>query len=96
MEEKVEFNEYATVSEDDGVNYREIAAMMSEIGYKMNHSSVRNYVLRIMHKFAQAMIEEWDLKVSNEKIISITKTPQFQETICEILQLIDADERCLN
>ena len=80
---------YATVTEDAGVNYREIAEMMTEIGYKMNHSSARNYVLRIMKKFASAIIESWDLSVSEQKVEKIVKSPQFQQSICGILQNID-------
>lgn len=80
---------YATVSFDDGVNYREIADMMTEIGYKMNHSSARNYVLRVMRKFADAFIEDWDLEVSEDKIDKIIKSPQFQKAICNILQELE-------
>lgn len=96
MEEKFDLVAYSTVSEDEGVNYREIATVMSDIGYKMNHSSVRNYVLRIMQKFAAAMIDEWDLDVSDENVESIIKTPQFQQAICEILQLIDSEEKTVH
>jgi len=81
---------YATVAEDEGVNYREIAEMMSEIGFKMNHSSARNYVLRIMRKFTDAITDEWDLDFSEAKKDKIARTPQFQQAICEILQTLDA------
>ena len=46
---------HATVTEDDGVNYREIAEIMTEMGFKMQHSSAHNYVLRVMRKFAKLM-----------------------------------------
>ena len=89
-------NLYATVTEDEGVNYREIAATMTDIGYKMNHSSARNYVLRVMKKFAEAVIDEWDIAVPEEKIDKIVKTPQFQQAICEILQLIETEGKILH
>lgn len=82
---------YVTVSLEDGVNYREIADMMTEIGFKMNHSSARNYVLRTMRKFAEAIVGEWDIDVSDVKFDRIVKSPQFQQAICEILQTIDAE-----
>jgi hypothetical protein len=85
-------NAYATVSDNEGVNYREIADMMSEIGYKMNHSSARNYVLRVMRKFAEAIVESWGISVTEDKIDTIIKNPQFQQGICDILQSIDAEE----
>ncbi len=79
---------YATVTSDDGVNYREIANTMTEIGFKMNHSSARNYVLRVMKKFGKAVTDSWDLKISDSELERICKTPQFQQGICDILQSI--------
>jgi hypothetical protein len=85
---------YASTSETDGgVNYREIAEVMTEIGFKMNHSSARNYVLRVMSKFAREIVKQWDLDVDDDRIDSIAKTPQFQQGICEVLQKIEAQKR---
>lgn len=83
---------YATVTLDEGVNYREIADMMTEIGFKMNHSSARNYVLRVMRKFADAIVEGWSLDVPEHRIEKIVKSPQFQQAICSILQSIETSD----
>lgn len=83
---------YATVSDDEGVNYREIAETMTKIGFKMNHSSARNYVLRIMKKFAEAIVEGWELEVNENTLEKTIKSPQFQNAICGILQSLDSDE----
>jgi hypothetical protein len=82
---------YATVTKDEGVNYREIADMMTEIGFKMNHSSARNYVLRVMRKFADALRSEWNLDLSDADMDRIVKSPQFQNAISGILQNIEAE-----
>jgi hypothetical protein len=82
---------YATVVNNDGINYREIADTMSSIGFKMNHSSARNYVLRVMRKFATAIIDDWDISVTEERLETIIKTPQFQQGICDILQIIESE-----
>ena len=82
---------YATVTIDEGINYREIASTMTEIGYKMNHSSARNYVLRVMKKFADAIVENWDLEVSEHKIEKVVKSPKFQQAICDILHAIESE-----
>ena len=76
---------YATVLEDEGVNYREIADIMSEIGFVMNHSSARNYVLRVMTKFVEAFDEEWELDLSDEKIRYVAASAQFQNVIADML-----------
>jgi len=84
---------YATVIEDDGINYREIADIMSELGYTMNHSSARNYVLRVMQKFAEAFRKEWNLEVSTDKLDRICGSPQFQSAISDILHSMELPEK---
>ena len=84
---------YATVAEEDGINYREIADTMSELGYPMNHSSARNYVLRVMRKFAEAIIERWDLDVDEARLDEIIKNPSFQHGIAEVLQQAEEQRR---
>lgn len=84
---------YATVADDEGVNYREIADTMSELGFNMNHSSARNYVLRIMRKFAEAFIKGWGLEYNEQKIDEISKDPGFQQGVAEILQTVEAQRR---
>lgn len=83
---------YATVTTDEGVNYREIADMMTEIGFKMNHTSARNYVLRVMRKFADAIVGEWNIDVPIDRLVSVARSPQFQQAICDILQTIDSHD----
>lgn len=86
MSKKKKSSVYATVTADEGVNYREIADMMTEIGFKMNHSSARNHVLRVMRKFAEAITEGWDIKVTPEKMEDIVKSSHFQKAIGSLLQ----------
>jgi hypothetical protein len=84
---------YATVVSEDGVNYREIADTMKELGFEMNHSSARNYVLRIMRKFVAAYAEKYDVEVDESKINEIAKSPQFQHGVAELLQTIEVERR---
>lgn len=84
---------YATVAEDEGVNYREIADTMTELGFNMNHSSARNYVLRVMRKFAAAFAEEWDLELTETKIDEVAKNPSFQHGVADLLHVIEAERR---
>lgn len=83
---------YATV--DDGVNYRDIADTMTEIGYRMNHSSARNYVLRVMRKFADAIVDQYGIKMSDEKLNDVARSPMFQSGIAELLQDIESFRKC--
>lgn len=78
---------------DDGVNYREIAEVMTALGFTMNHSSARNYVLRVMRKFVETIGEHWDVELDERQVDSISKDPAFQNAISDILQVIEARRR---
>lgn len=80
---------YATVIDDDGINYREIADIMSEVGFIMNHSSARNYILRVMQKFVEAFNKEWDLNLSEAMIKNIASSPQFQDVVSDLLHNLE-------
>lgn len=81
---------YATIGEDEGVNYRNIAKTMTEMGYTMNHSSARNYTLRVMKKMAEALVKEWGLSSDGIDFEEVAKSPNFQQGISDILKEIDA------
>lgn len=84
---------YSTVIDDDGVNYREIAEIMTVIGFPMNHSSARNNVLRMMKKFCLEIRDEWAIELSDDSIIEIAKTPDFQSGIADLLHMVEAQRR---
>lgn len=79
---------YATVFEDEGGDYRMISQAMTAVGWKMNHTSARNYVLRIMNKFAVAYAEKFDLEPTEEKLNEISRDPRFQSAISDMLQSV--------
>lgn len=83
---------YATIDEN-GVNYRDIADTMTELGYKMNHSSARNYVLRVMKKFVNAIAEKHNLPLSDAVADDISKSPLFQSGIYELLQDLESHRK---
>lgn len=83
---------YATITDDDGVEYREISEVMTEMGWPMNHSSARNYVLRGMKKFAIAFKDHLELE-GEASIDDIARSPRFQSFVSEVLQRLEAERR---
>ena len=79
---------YATI-EENGVNYRDIAETMTELGYKMNHSSARNYVLRVMRKFVDAIVEKNGFAVTQGEAENISRSPLFQSGIHDVLHELE-------
>lgn len=84
---------YATVVEEEGINYREIAETMTEMGFTMNHSSARNHVLRVMRKFVMAFGDRWNMDLDESKVDEIAKSPLFQQGISELLHTLETQRR---
>lgn len=81
--------EYATVRRADGVNYREIAEIMTALGYNMNHSSARNHLLRIMRKFYIAYCDAQGFAISEELVDEVCKSASFQEAVSQLIQQLE-------
>lgn len=84
---------YATVASDQGENYRQIAEIMSEMGHRMNHSSARNHLLRLMARFARAFVDAYGIQADDEHVAAIARNPSFQAGICELLQIVEIRRR---
>lgn len=80
---------YATVTDEEGVNYRDIADTLTEMGFQMNHSSVRNHVIRIMRKFASRLSTEWALDLSDAQVDTVARSSSFQRGIAEALHTVE-------
>jgi hypothetical protein len=84
---------YATVADDEGDNYRDIAETMSLMGYKMNHSSARNYVLRVMKKLVSAYASANSIELTEDKVSEVAKSPAFQNGVADLLHVIEGNRR---
>lgn len=84
---------YATITDEDGVNYKEIAETMTELGFKMQHSSARNHVIKVMKMFADEFSRHMDVEMSDDQLTQLAKMPSFQGAIADILQTIETQRR---
>ena len=76
---------YVTVK-NVGLGLHDIANIMTKDGEKMNHSTVRNIINRSFVKIANNISNSYDLNHSKEDIFNIAKSPQFQESVIELLK----------
>ena len=88
-----EDNVYVHVSEEDGCHYREIADILTEMGHVMNHSTVRNYVLRTMKKIAHAYVNKKSISLTEKEISDVAKNPMFQSAVADMLHMIENSRR---
>ena len=82
-------NGYAMVTDLDGGHLRIIAEIMTEMGYKKNHSTVRNHVLGVIYKFAQEYSKANRLNLSEEKLKALSISPLFQSGFCDVLHKLE-------
>lgn len=78
---------YVTVSKnDDALDYRTIANIMSSNGDKMNHATVRNIILKSFYKIAKGVASDYEKQLSDDQLKTIAKSPQFQTAIIELMR----------
>ncbi len=75
---------YVTVK-NTGLGLHDIAKIMTDEGDKMNHSTVRNIINRSFVKVAKSISNKYDLNYDDERIFNIAKSPEFQNSVVEIL-----------
>ena len=76
---------YVTVDKQ-GLGLYAIAKIMTEDGDKMNHSTVRNIINRSFFKLAKNISDSYNLNYDAKKIDSISKSPEFQESVVDLLR----------
>lgn len=76
---------YVTVN-NSGLGLHDIAKVMTKNGDKMNHSTVRNIINRSFVKIAENISKKYELNHSQEEIFNIAKSPDFQESVIELLK----------
>ena len=79
-------NGYATSADLGGKSYHDIAEAMTEMGFKMNHSTARNVCVDGLKKIARHVSVIQGLNVSEEEITRIAKDPRFQAGISEVMK----------
>ena len=77
---------YVTVNSYKGMGLHDIAKKMTSEGNKMNHSTVRNILNRSFIKIAKNVSNHYDLNHTEEELKKIAISPNFQESIVELLQ----------
>lgn len=79
-------NGYATSSTLGGKGYVEIAEVMNDEGFKMNHSTARNIFLRSMKKIATKVCGLYDIDPTEENIKRISAHPDFQAGVADFMK----------
>lgn len=87
--------EYSTSSDTTGCDYREIADTLTLLGWPMNHSSARNYVMRGVEKIASAVLLSNGIRPDAATVKRVARSAKFQAGLAEILHVIQDEEQHL-
>jgi len=87
---------YVTTNNYEGMGYYDIARVMTDSGDKMNHSTARNIVIRSFSKIVKNISKKYNKKYSDDQIKEIAKSPQFQNSIVEIMKGYKREKEKLN
>jgi hypothetical protein len=77
---------YVTTQDDNGMDYRSIAMIMSSEGDKMNHSTVRNIVTRGFMKVVSGISSDYGLHYDKNIVKRIAQSPEFQDSLIQIMK----------
>ena len=77
---------YSTRKALGGDSYQDISVKMTEIGYKMNHSTARNIFVDALRKVAKEMVSLYDIDCEDKDLTTIARNPNFQDAIIEFMR----------
>ena len=66
---------------------------MTDSGDKMNHATVRNIILRGFTKIVKGVSKDYGNIINDEQAFEIAKSPEFQQTIINLIKRADAIDR---
>lgn len=80
-----ESKKYVTLNE--GMDFRQIAKVMSAKGYKMNHATARNQLMMSIESVIAHAVKELNLKLSQEEIQLLAKNQNVHDALQDVLYL---------
>lgn len=81
---------YVTI--DNSVDFRNIAKIMSSIGFKMNHATARNHMLIALKKILLETSKNLGIKMTKKKITELLKSSEVHNAIGDLLYMIYHDD----
>ena len=85
-------NGNGTIKELGGITYHDVAKIMSENGFKMNHSTARNVFISSLIKIASSVTSIYDLDLTSKDLKQIAIDPRFQSAISDFMRMKQNDK----
>jgi len=72
---------------DEGCDFRQIAQIMTQAGYPMNHATARNQLMLAMENLLSDMSRQVGIKVEKKHIIDMLHNQEVHNSLADVLQL---------
>ncbi|MFA6049941.1 MAG: hypothetical protein WC761_01970 [Candidatus Paceibacterota bacterium] len=72
---------------EDGADFRKIADVMTDAGYKMNHATARNQLMLAMENLFTEIGRELNLRLNKEQISEMLRSQDVHDALTDILYL---------
>lgn len=83
--DKDTLKKYITLGE--GMDFRQIAKVMSNKEFKMNHATARNQLLNAVEELLSSAISDLGLNVPQDQIKELAKSQEVHEALQDVLYL---------
>ena len=80
-------NGNGTAKDLGGITYHDVAKIMSDKGFKMNHSTARNVFITSLIKIAESITSIYDLDLNPKDLKKIAVDPRFQSAISDYMRM---------
>lgn len=78
---------YVTLEDSDGTNFRELAKIMTNAGYKMNHASSRNILISAIDSMLIEIAKSLEVSLSDEQVKKLRDDQNVHSYLADLLFL---------
>jgi hypothetical protein len=80
---KSNHNHYVTLS--DGIDFRQIAKIMSEAGHQMNHATARNVLIIALRSLLTNLASQFNIKITEDRMQEMLRSQQLHDALSHVL-----------
>lgn len=87
---KAKAKKYVTIEE--GQDFRSIAKIMTDNGFKMNHATARNVLISAIKKLLNYSADRVGVKISEEKMKTLIKDQTVHTALADVLYMAEKEK----
>jgi len=77
---------YVTIK-SDGTDFRKMAEIMTEAGFKMNHATARNQLILALETIVNHMSSSFNTKITKKHVKNLLNSQEIHDDLSDIIYL---------